>query len=810
MNKLHKVLGAILFSLLLVSAVNNLYGDDLDSERSLPIGLTDEEMTRLDEIGINHRNTAPPTGDIRNCAEWERSQGVIIRYPLGISYSVVAEMSEEVIVYTICTSSYYSQAVSNYQSYGVNMDNCEFIIASTNTYWTRDYGPWFVFSDEEMGIVDHVYNRPRPLDDVIPQVIGSEWSMPVYGMGLTHSGGNHMSDGLGMSMSTELVYNENYTMTEQEVDSIMFEYLGNDYTVLDYIESGGIHHIDCWAKFLSPNTILIKDVPPGHASYTRLNQRADFLSQQMSAWGEPYKIVRIYSPNDEPYTNSLILNDKVLVPMYGTSWDDDAIQTYQDAKPGYEVLGFTGSWLSDDALHCRAMGVPDREMLFIRHVPLHDTDDTLNDRLVSVMIQDCSGAGLIADSLKIYYSVNSDPYTFAQLYSTANPDSFYGYIPVQGPGDEVAYFIRAADYSGRVETHPYIGEAGAHTYEMIYINNPPVIAEISPKYVDEGQYLTFPVFASDPDGPIPALTAENLPDNAIFVDSLNGTGTFQFNPDYTQAGVYYPMFIASDGLDEDTAVATITVGNVNLPPEMTEILPKEVYEGENLHFYVFADDPDGTTPDLRAEDVPLNALFEDNGNGTGTFDFNPDYMQDGIHVVRFIADDGELEDTAEVTITVHDVNVPPSITLSDDTLLYRTATAFGFYPEYEDLDDPVVDISYESYPDWMSVSNDSLVGTTPDDTTMVTFRVIVADEIAADSADVTLFVWMCGDVNGDGAVDIDDAVWLINYIFCIGCEPPSPPESGDVDCQGGIDIDDVVYLILYIFSGGSAPCASCP
>jgi agmatine/peptidylarginine deiminase len=797
MKKLQKTLALVIFVFLSLNV--SLYADEI----------TEDELARWQEIGMNHRSTTPPTGELRNPAEWETSQGVIIRYPLGISYSLVAEMSEDMIVYTICTSGYYSQAVSNYTSQGVNMENCEFILASTNTHWTRDYGPWFIFTDDEMGIADHIYNRPRPLDDVIPQTIGAEWSMSVYGMDLIATGGNHMSDGLGMSMSTQLTYYEN-SLSDDEVDSIMLAYLGNDFTVLDYTETGGIHHIDCWAKMLDPTTILIKDVPSGHSSYTRLNQRAEFLSQQISPWGEPYTIVRVYSGYDEPYTNSLILGKKVFVPMDGTSWDDDAIQTYQDAMPGYEILGFYGSWLSDDAIHCRAMGVPDREMLFIKHVPLHDTGDTLNDRLVTAIIEDCSNTGKVSDSLKIYYSVNDGAYTFAPLYSTADPDSFYGHIPVQGPGDQVAYFIKAADYSGRVETHPYIGEPGAHRYEMIYVNNPPEIAEISPKDVDEGQNLAFQVFASDPDGTTPDIICENLPDNADFTDYGEGSGTFEFDPDYTQAGTYYPMFIASDDFDTDTVVATITVSNVNLPPELTEVLAKEVDEGQNVSFFVFADDPDGTTPDLRAEDLPPNASFEDQNNGSGSFEFDPDYTQADIYYVTFIAEDGELAaDTIQVTITVHDVNLPPSIDPPDGTLLCRTGDDFGFYPDYEALDDPVVTISYDVYPGWMTVSNDSLVGTTPDDTSMTTFRVIVADEAAADSADVTLFVWACGDANGDGLVDIDDVVWLISYIFSAG-SPPYPYESGDVDCQSGIDIDDVVYLIGYIFSQGPEPCIDCP
>ncbi len=62
-----------------------------------------------------------------------------------------------------------------------------------------------------------------------------------------------------------------------------------------------------------------------------------------------------------------------------------------------------------------------------------------------------------------------------------------------------------------------------------------------------------------------------------------------------------------------------------------------------------------------------------------------------------------------------------------------------------------------------------------------------------------------GDANGSGGVDIDDVVYLINYIFGGGPEPVDHICCGDANGLGGIDIDDVVYLINYIFGGGPAP-----
>ena len=77
------------------------------------------------------------------------------------------------------------------------------------------------------------------------------------------------------------------------------------------------------------------------------------------------------------------------------------------------------------------------------------------------------------------------------------------------------------------------------------------------------------------------------------------------------------------------------------------------------------------------------------------------------------------------------------------------------------------------------------------------------------SAALGILVKRCGDAATDGQVDIDDAVFLVNYIFASG-PAPEPVEAGNADCLGGVDIDDVVYLIAFIFSGGAPPCANCP
>ncbi len=67
---------------------------------------------------------------------------------------------------------------------------------------------------------------------------------------------------------------------------------------------------------------------------------------------------------------------------------------------------------------------------------------------------------------------------------------------------------------------------------------------------------------------------------------------------------------------------------------------------------------------------------------------------------------------------------------------------------------------------------------------------------------------LCGDVNGDGFVDIDDVVALINWMFPPEWPPVTPecPNAGDVNCDTGVTTADIDYLMDYIFSSGPPPC----
>ena len=426
--------------------------------------------------GMNFVETNPPTGEPRFVAEFEPMQGVMIRYPLGIPTSLVAQLSNNCMVYCIVSNSQQSQAQSSFQSAGVNMNNVTFVNAQTDSYWVRDYGPWYIFEDRHPAIVDNVYNRPRPNDDEISGVFATFWDIPMYGMNLEHTGGNMMEDGRGHGVSDDLVLQENNN-SETNVRNKMRDYLGIDpYHITIDPQGDYIAHVDCWGKYLAPDKILIAQLPQSNPRYQYYEQVAEYFETTNCCWGYPYHVYRVQEPGGNtlaPYTNSLILNKTVYVPMgSNNTYNNDALAVYQEAMPGYNIVGvnynsYSGGWQNTDALHCRTRGVMDFHMLFVDHRNVLFGEQEWQDSIpvVSKFIA-YSGANLKQDSLLVYYSIDGGAYQTAHMTATGNPDEYVGYIKGYQGESNINYYVFGADESGHRYTQPVFADLDPHHFTM--------------------------------------------------------------------------------------------------------------------------------------------------------------------------------------------------------------------------------------------------------------------------------------------------------------------------------------------------------
>ena len=299
--------------------------------------------------------------------------------------------------------------------------------------------------------------------------------IPIY-----WTGGNFMTDGYGMGVSTELMVNEN-NLNENEFKDIVYEYLNmENYYIFDNPNEESIQHIDCLAKLVNPETIIIKQVSESSPEYECMEEFADSFYQLNTFYDRPFNIYRLYCPEINAgwwetnpvaaYTNSLILNDKVLVPQYGIPEDSSALEVYQEAMPGYEVVGFEGAlnnpWYAEDALHCRTMGVFDPDMVHISHKSIR-TNELSNNAFINVEAEVVNYGSLNSnlESVMLNWRYGNGGNEFEEIELTIDFENIYvGSFPALTSNSLIEYFIAATNEGGYTVSHP---NAGWHIFNTL-------------------------------------------------------------------------------------------------------------------------------------------------------------------------------------------------------------------------------------------------------------------------------------------------------------------------------------------------------
>jgi agmatine/peptidylarginine deiminase len=494
-------------------------------------------------------------------AEWEPAWGTLIRLPLGIPSDLVVKLAEDDSLYVL-VESYYErdQAINTFSSWGVNVSHCRFLFSPTYSHWTRDWGPHYVFNEQGIaGIADPVFNgypwvpgcpsdkitiegnhrqrkgiRGWEEDDAVNMAVADSFNCPLIDLPVYLTGGNIMVDGHHNAFSTQQMLDENLPVANEELfREFANDSLGiTDYFIADNPEIFGIQHIDCYAKLINEETILVKQVDDWHPEYECCEMLAGQLGSQTNCWGESYDIIRIYcgpynGTEVAAYTNSLILNKKVLVPLFDISSDESAIQTYSDAMPGYEVIGFNWEgWYYYDALHCRTMGIFDRHMLRIVHKPLKGDIQAAETIEIIALIDDRSEAGLVDDELLVYWrGQGSTVWNTSGFQPMGGTDSLSAFIPGTMTGQTIEYYISASDLSGRHEAMPRTAPDAFYQFTIT-----DTISRIEQKIRDDNFLKVYPVPFSD-ELKIKADVTECKP-YTLKINDLNGKNVFTESGEY--------------------------------------------------------------------------------------------------------------------------------------------------------------------------------------------------------------------------------------------------------------------------------------
>ena len=356
--------------------------------QSLPHNLSEDEKKRLYEIGINRTITDPPDSIIYAPAEFDTVAGILFAWEAysTLLTDLIKEVAEDDTAWVIVDNSTEQNSVySTLTNANVNMDHVVFEVVPTNSVWIRDYGPWWIYEPgDRRGIIDLTYNRPRPQDDSFPELFAESFGVNYYGLDLVEAGGNMLLDGKGAVIVSDVIFDASQgfdpNLTEDQLSQYFLDYYGvHKVIIAPHLINDGTGHIDMFVKIINDSTIIVGEYENQSAgypgNYDLCNQVANQLTNETNGDGRPFNIIRMPMPpysNGITYTyvNSLLVNNKVLVPIYGFTDsfanDTDVLSQYEEIIPGSEAIGFDCNQIipANGAIHCIAMKVPAMKEMF--------------------------------------------------------------------------------------------------------------------------------------------------------------------------------------------------------------------------------------------------------------------------------------------------------------------------------------------------------------------------------------------------------------------------------------------------------------
>jgi len=328
--------------------------------------------------------TPAPSGPLHCVAEYEPMEGILVEWKSFTS--IISQMVKEItttantIAYVAVDNvSTQSSATTTLTNAGANMSKVRFVVYQMNSVWIRDYGPRYCYEGACRVIVDHEYNRVRPLDNVFPPFFAAYKKNPYYEFQnmygnnqLIHGGGNYHLDALGRGYATRLTVNENPLIDpvpasrETKIIEIWNRYWGVSHTFLDPFPTSvdSTQHLDMWMQIIGDNKVVISDWPnnPGSTQDNICDNTAAMMA------GNGYTVYRVpafsVSGTHYTYTNVVVCNNLVLVPSYTNATvspsNATALATWQAAMPGKTVVQINCQAIVTSAgvMHCIAMHVP--------------------------------------------------------------------------------------------------------------------------------------------------------------------------------------------------------------------------------------------------------------------------------------------------------------------------------------------------------------------------------------------------------------------------------------------------------------------
>ena len=343
------------------------------------------------------------SGNWRFPAEWEKQEGVLLCFPhngkdwpgkyQAIQWAFVEfikKVAEVEKVFLIVAHEKLQAKVSDMLTTAhVNMNQISFILHKTNRSWMRDSGPIIVKKGNARKALAFNFNAwakyPNfKLDRHVPTKVSGHLNISLEtatykGKKVVLEGGAIDVNGKGSLLTSEecLLHSSiqvrNPGFDQSDYEAIFEEYLGvsNVIWLGDGIEGDDTHgHIDDLARFVSADTMVtVVESNKKDNNYKALQDNLKRLKQACLENGKAPNLVELPMPKridfdgvriPASYANFLILNRRVLVPVFNDPNDRIALNILAECFSDREIIGISAIDLiwGFGTLHCLSQQIP--------------------------------------------------------------------------------------------------------------------------------------------------------------------------------------------------------------------------------------------------------------------------------------------------------------------------------------------------------------------------------------------------------------------------------------------------------------------
>lgn len=333
--------------------------------------------------------------------EWSRQSGIMLTWPhqhsIWLPYLTVAdetfvEITRHISHYEKVLIAYFDESHREHiqnklKSANLDFSQLHFFPAKSNDIWARDHGPITVLDQHDKPILSdfefnawgqkYSYNHDNALTKTLAQQ-GAFGDTPLQKIDFVLEGGAIEVDGQGTLLTTEnvMLAKTRNQMDKAEIATIFNERLGIKRVL--WLKHGHLigddtdGHIDTLVRFVDAHTLCYvscNDSADEH--YIPLQAMREELLTYKDYQGNAYRLIALPMPAAQysatgqrlpaTYANFLIINDAVLMPIYGDEKNDMlAVKILQECFPKRKIVAINCRALINlyGSLHCATMQLP--------------------------------------------------------------------------------------------------------------------------------------------------------------------------------------------------------------------------------------------------------------------------------------------------------------------------------------------------------------------------------------------------------------------------------------------------------------------